>query len=302
MNQFLQRYEKLCESFNLDKIVLKPSLRVNTLKIDEDVLVNRLRSKGVFLEKINFLNSAYYYDSAFSLASTIEYLLGYFYIQEVASMIPAELLVKNLKLVPVGDSPVVLDMAAAPGSKTTQLAALLGEDVSIVALDSNVSRLKVVEENVNRLGIKSVIMYKKDARFVDDLGIVFDGILLDAPCSGNFCVEPDFFESKHLFGIKDRSRLQKDLLVAAAEVLKPGGVLVYSTCSLEPEEDEEVIDWFLKEFKDFSLEPIELPIGDGGLTNPFDKELDSSLVNSRRFWPHKTGTEGFYVAVLKRSL
>lgn len=317
MNQFLQRYENLGESFDPKSIELKPSLRVNTLRINEDELISRLKARGVFLEKIDFIKSAYYYDSAFSLASTIEYLMGYFYIQEVASMIPAELLAKNLDLSslqnadsrsaddgsPPADQPyAVLDLAAAPGSKTTQLAALFEDKVSIVALDSNVSRLKVLEENVNRLGIKSVIMYKKDGKYVDDLGVMFDAILVDAPCSGNFCVEPDFFESKLLFGIKDRSNLQKDLLAAAAGVLKPGGILVYSTCSLEPEENEEVVDWFIKEFDDFFLQPIDLPIGDPGYTKVFDKELDPSISNSRRFWPHKTGTEGFFCAVLKKRL
>jgi 16S rRNA C967 or C1407 C5-methylase (RsmB/RsmF family) len=136
---------------------------------------------------------------------------------------------------------------------------------------------------------------------VDDLNIKFNFILLDAPCSGNFCVESNFFQERSvLLGVKERSRLQKDLLKSAWRALLPGGILVYSTCSLEPEEDELVIDWFLGEKENAKLLPINVSIGDDGYTTVFDKELRKDISLSKRFWPHKTQTGGFFIAKLQK--
>jgi 16S rRNA C967 or C1407 C5-methylase (RsmB/RsmF family) len=124
--------------------------------------------------------------------------------------------------------------------------------------------------------------------------------LLDAPCSGNFCIEPDYFAVKDLEGIRQRARLQRELLKSAYRVLKAGGTLVYSTCSLEPEEDELVIDWFLGKYEDMALEKIDLPVGEPALVEVFGQRLHPSLSGARRLWPHKTRTQGFFVAKLRK--
>jgi len=290
---FLRRYEELGECFDPDEISIRPSLRINTLKSDNRIL-NRLEKKDVTLEKVPFLPQTYYYEAEFSLGATSEYLLGLYYLQEVASHLPCIALNPR-----PGDH--VLDMAAAPGSKTTQMAAMMKDEGVIVALDSNVKRLASLRNNIERLGISNTVLYKKDARFAFDLGFTFDKILLDAPCSGNFCVEKDYFTTKTLPGIRDRSKLQKELLKTARKVLKTGGTLVYSTCSLEPEEDELVIDWFLKKYEDMNLVNAELPIGDEGLTEVFGEKLQTSLKHAVRLWPHKTSTQGFFVAKMVKS-
>ena len=184
-NVFVKRYESLgCPCNN--QIVLRPSLRVNTLKISEDVLLKRLRALNAKLEKIPFTKYGYYFDADFSLGATPEYLMGYYYLQEAASQLPVQLLnpMPNEK---------ILDMAASPGSKTTQMSQWMNNTGSIIALDIDSQRLSALRNNLERCGVCNVIIYKKDARFSNDLKIEFDKILLDAPCSGNYVIEEGFF-------------------------------------------------------------------------------------------------------------
>ena len=305
MNTLLERYERLGETFSPEDIVLKPALRVNTLRTSSTELYKKLSLKGVKLEPISFLSDAFFYEAPFSLASTIEYLSGLFYLQEAASQIPARVLLEDIAVTDsqTAEKPLtILDMCAAPGSKTTQLAELTYDKAVIAALDNNMPRIDALKSNIERLGIASVAVFKKDARYADDLELQFDYVLLDAPCSGNFCVETNFFKERAPQQFKERANLQKDLLKAAYRVLNKGGHVVYSTCSLEPEEDEMVIDWFLKKYSDMSLEPIPVEIGDAGLTTVFNQELSKDMHLTKRFWPHKTGVQGFFIAKLKKSL
>mgnify|MGYP006301691283 CR=1 FL=1 len=243
---------------------------------------------------LTFVPTAYWYEADFSLGATPEYLQGWYYLQETASLLPPLILDPK-------EEELVLDMAAAPGSKTTQLAQLMHGKGAIVALDADAMRLISLRNNIERLGIANIAIYKKDARFADDLKQSFDKVMLDAPCSGNYCIEKDFFTKRTVSDFKQRSRLQKELLKSAYKVLKVGGTLVYSTCSLEPEEDELVVDWFIKQYPDMVLQKIDLPIGDPGLTKVFEEELDPSLANTLRLWPHKTQTQGFFIAKLLKN-
>ena len=296
MNQFLERYKQLGEEIDLISIPpIKPSIRINTLRITEKKLIARLEKQKVKFEKIPFLENAYWYESSFSLASTPEYLLGYFYIQEAASQLPAKVLLEEFN-----ETSKILDMCAAPGSKTTHLAEITKDTIPIIAIEVNAARLTPLKNNIERLKLKSIATYRKDSRFVHDLNIKFSHILLDAPCSGNFCVEKNFFSIRNLEGIKERSVLQKELLRSAYKCLENEGILVYSTCSLEPEEDELVIDWFIKQYPDMKLISTNLKIGDEGLTKIFGQQLDKSINLTKRFWPHKTDTEGFFIAKMKK--
>lgn len=291
MGYFENRYKRICPDFALGEE--RKALRFNTLKADADALLKRLEQKKVKLEKIPFLADGYWYEAAFSLGATPEYLQGYYYLQGAASQLVAEILAPR-----PGER--VLDMAAAPGSKTTHLAQLMKNGGVIVALDSNVQRLAALRNNCERLMVTNVVMVKKDARFAKDLGLVFDRVLLDAPCSGNYCSDPDWFGKRRIEEIQGNARAQKELFKAAHAVLQPGGVLVYSTCSLEPEEDELVIDWVLEKFPDLELEKMDVPVGDPGIIEWDGRALNAALKKARRFWPHKTGTEGFFVAKLRK--
>ena len=292
-NFFLERYKRFGQDFDPSEVVLSPSIRVNTLKISESELIKRFKEKGVALKKVSELKHCFTLDKQdFSLASTPEYLQGFFYIQEVASQVPA--LVLDPK---PGDS--VLDMCAAPGSKTTQLAQLMNNKGVIIALDVKNDRLRVLGNNLERCGVENVLVYNKDAKYVQDLSIQFDKVLLDAPCSGNFVIEKDWFMIRDIGGIVENSIVQRSLLKSALSVLKPGGILVYSTCSLEPEEDELVIDWLLNNFK-VELEEISLKLGSEGLIKVEKHVLSEELIKTRRFWPNLSSTQGFFVAKIRK--
>ncbi len=293
MPPLLERYADLGARFDPEAVAVPPVLRINTLKAGEAALVGRLRGQGVTLRKHPHLPLAYEYEAPFSLGATPEYLLGYYYLQEAASQLPVLVLDPQ-------PGETVLDMCAAPGSKTTQMAALMRNEGVIVALDENAQRLRALALNLARCGVTNTLAYKKDARFAFDFGQRFSKILLDAPCTGNFVVEPRFFEIKDLEGVGANARRQKELLKAAHKCLAPGGIIVYSTCSLEPEENELNVAWLLGKFPDFRLEPVEISVGDPGLTEVFGQRLPDEIKYTRRLWPHKTRTQGFYIAKIKK--
>ena len=283
MEESFERYKKLGESPK--EIQLNPVLRVNILKISDKELINRLTKKGVKLKKIPYLEHGYEIKkSEFSIGASIEYLLGYLYLQEAASQLPVQIL--NPK---TGEK--ILDMAAAPGGKTTHLAMLMKNQDLLVALDKG-SRVKKLKNNLERLGVENTIVYKKDARFILDFNLTFDKILLDAPCSGNFVVDENWYKNEK------NTQLQKELLEAAAKVLKKGGELLYSTCSLEPEENELIIQYAID---NLNLELLDIDcLGDEGLTDIFGEKLHASIKKCRRLWPWKTNTQGFFIAKLRK--
>lgn len=284
-----KRYAKLGIDFKQVNNV-KPTLRINTLKINKKELISRLKKKGVKLEDVLFLKHGFYFESDFSLGATPEYLLGYYYLQEAASQLPPIVLDPK-------EGELVLDMAAAPGSKTTYLAQLMNNKGKIYACDSNSLRLRSLQNNLERLGVTNTIIFRRDARFIDDLDLSFDKILLDAPCSGNFCVNPNYYIQRTLQDINMMAEKQKQLVKTAFKLLKKEGVLVYSTCSLEPEENEMIVDYALS--LGFKLEDTGLNIGDPGFSEVFGLKL-KDMSKTRRFWPHKHDTEGFFIAKLRK--
>ena len=287
----IQRYLELGESFS--EVPDKIALRVNTFKISPEQLTARLLSHGVILKKIPFVNNGYWVEkSKFSLGACTEFLRGYFYLQEAAAQLPAEV------LNPLS-SDIVLDCCASPGGKTTYLAQLMQNKGSIVALEFKQSRLISLKSNLERINANNVLVYNMDARNANHLNLQFDKILLDAPCSGNFVTDKSWFDKRKIEDFVKSSELQKQLLKSAVGVLKNNGLLLYSTCTLEPEENELVIDWALKNLP-VKLELINLHIGDVGLTNVFGRQLSEEIVKCRRFWPWKTNTEGFFIALLKK--
>lgn len=275
---FINRYLKEVPDFIPEKNIMN-AIRVNTLKITVSELLNKLEKRRIKLKKISFLKNGYIYESDFSLGSTIEYLKGFYYIQEAASQIPVEVL-------NVSEKDIVLDMCAAPGSKTTQLSMEMNNKGKIVALDKDVRRLNSLMNNLERCGVKNVIVYNKDGRFVSDLGLKFDKILLDAPCSGNYCIEEDFFFKRSRDDFLNKNKVQKELLKAGVGVLKKGGEIVYSTCSLEIEEDQEVVEYGVKEL---GLKLVDFS---------FDGEIVKGF---KKFFPYKDKMQGFFVAKMKKT-
>ena len=279
MNPFIERYQKL--GYEYKKIAPRKSFRINTAKIQPELLISRLKKKGVIVEKIPFLRQGYWYESDFSLGASPEYLLGLLQLQEAASQIPVEILNPN---------GLVWDMCAAPGSKTSQLATYAE---AVIATEQKKERLISLDNNLERLGLKNVSTYLLDANKVNKK---FDFILLDAPCSGNFLSQEDWFKKRTIKDAEKNSELQKELLKTAITHLNENGTLVYSTCSLEPEEDELVIDWALTNFK-IKLEEVNT-IGAPGIIEFNGKKLNEEIKKCRRIWPN--GTQGFFIAKIRK--
>lgn len=301
MNFFLKRYNKLGHKINVMKICSKldsfQTIRVNTLKISEKNLIARLKSKNVILEKINFADHGYKAKARFSLGSTPEYLQGYYYLQEAASQVPVQVLMseevlKISKKENINEKcELVLDMCASPGGKTTHIAQLMNNTGTVVALDINKNKLVSLRNNIARLGIKNTIMYNMDAAKVVRLSLKFDKILLDAPCSGNFTLENNWLEKRKQKDLVKVAETQKILLKAGFSVLKKDGIIVYSTCSLESEEDEKMVNYAVDKLgaKLIDIEETKYKIA-------FNKDFPGTL----KFWPEVTNTQGFFVAKLAK--
>ena len=199
----------------------------------------------------------------------------------------------------------VLDMASAPGGKTTHIAAIMNNTGMILANDANKDRCKAVVGNVHRLGITNTVICNYDGRKLPKIMSGFDRVLLDAPCSGTGVISKDESAkmSKDDKDIHLCSHLQKELILAAIDCLdhksKTGGYLVYSTCSVLPEENENVVDYVLRK-RHVKLVPTGLDFGVEGFTKYREKRYHPSLNLCRRYYPHTHNMDGFFVAKIKK--
>jgi NOL1/NOP2/sun family putative RNA methylase len=286
---FANRYEKL--GWKYENAKPKQAIRINITNTKNAELTKRLEALGIQLEKIPFLENGYWIcHSKFSVGATSEYLLGLYSIQEAAAQITATLFTEL-------EDKTVLDACAAPGGKTVQLADLMQNTGAIIALDVKRQRLIALSNQLERCHVKNVIAYHLDARQASRLNVKFDRILLDVPCSGNFATDAGWFRQRTIEDVKRNAKLQREILTEAAEVLKDSGEIVYSTCSLEPEENELNIDWAIKSLS-LQVEKINC-YGEKALTNIFGKRLDGSIESCRRIWPERT--QGFFVCKLKKA-
>ncbi len=270
------------------------AIRVNTLKIPVD---KYLKITPFKLKPIPWVKEGFYYmeDEQDRPGKHPHYHCGLYYIQEPSAMIPVEV------LAPVaGDK--VLDISAAPGGKSTQIAAKLQGEGVLVANDISPKRTKALVKNIEIFGVKNAIVTNEEprklaAKFVE----YFDKILVDAPCSGEgmFRRDPKAIKSWDEFSVQECCSMQKDILQWIPKLLKPGGRLVYSTCTFSPEENEGTIDWFLKEYPEFEIEAIE---GIEGLDRGRPEWIGASnqLTKAGRAWPHKINGEGHFVACLRK--
>ena len=285
---FKNRYSKLGWVFQ--ETGPRQAIRINRTRIKDCDLLERLEKAGATLEKIPFLENGHWVqNSKVSVGATAEYLLGLYSIQEAAAQIPATLF-SNIK------DKLVLDACAAPGGKTVQLADLMDNSGTVVALDISKQRLKALSNHLERCHVSNTVVYKRDARTVSDLKLRFDRILLDVPCSGNFTSDDEWFRRRTLQDIERNAGRQREILSKTVACLADDGEIVYSTCSLEPEENEINMNWAI-EHLNLDIEQIDCP-GQEGMTNVFGHNLDSSVENCRRIWPG--ATQGFFVCKLKQ--
>ncbi|MFQ6371079.1 16S rRNA (cytosine(1407)-C(5))-methyltransferase RsmF [Shewanella sp. YIC-542] len=272
---------------------LRPSLRVNTLKIDRDSFLARMQAKGWQFEQIPWCPDGFWYIAPDNVqpGNTLEHLQGLFYIQEASSMLPPMALLYDTLM------DTVLDMASAPGSKTTQIAAMMQNRGTLVANEYSASRIKALHSNLLRMGVSNTAMALYDARiFGDAMHETFDAILLDAPCSGEGTVRKDPLALKNWEAaeVAAIAATQRDLIESAFLALKPGGVMVYSTCTLNKTENHGVCQHLQQTFGDaVAFESLEHLFQDAHKTVTPEGFL--------HIWPQVYDSEGFFVARIRKT-
>jgi len=278
---------------------LNKSIRTNTLKIGVPELNDRLQQQGFSLFPVPWCKEGFWMKGARTdFGNLVEHSLGYFYIQEAASMIPAVVLRPQ-------PGELVLDMCASPGSKTTQMAAMMKNTGLLVANDISGDRMKPLGINLQRMGILNVVESLAMGQQLRRVQTKFGRILVDAPCSGTGTIRKSLETLKiwNPLMVKRLSNQQKTLIDTAFLLLKPGGTLAYSTCSVEPEENEGVIDYLITKYPDeISVEEIKLDINRSNPILQFEKfSWDSEVMKCLRIWPQDNNTEGFFVAKMKKN-
>jgi NOL1/NOP2/sun family putative RNA methylase len=275
---------------------LLPTIRVNTLKITKEELLERLIRKGFVCEPIeNIPYALKILLSPSSIGSQHEYLQGYYYVQNIASMLPAIMLDPN-------PNDLIIDMCAAPGSKSTQLAQLMQNEGNLILIERNKNRIPALKVNINRMGIINSVILNFDAKNLKTLKIEAYKVLLDAPCTGEGLIreDPSRKKSRRFNQIKKMAKIQSNLLKAGLETLTIGGELLYSTCSIAPEENEIVINSTLEHLPNFSIVKMPFTFGIEGLIKFNGTALREDLVNAQRLYPHIHDTIGFFMCKIKR--
>ncbi|WP_151412604.1 16S rRNA (cytosine(1407)-C(5))-methyltransferase RsmF [Enterobacter cloacae] len=275
---------------------LRRSIRVNTLKISVEDFLTLVSPYGWQLTPVPWCEEGFWIErddeDAVPLGSTAEHLSGLFYIQEASSMLPVAALFAD------GNVPErVMDVAAAPGSKTTQIAARMGNRGAILANEFSASRVKVLHANISRCGIHNVALTHFDGRvFGAALPEMFDAILLDAPCSGEGVVrkDPDALKNWSMESNLEIAATQRELIDSAFHALRPGGTLVYSTCTLNRDENEDVCLWLKAQYPD----AVEfLPLND-----LFSSAQEAVTPEGfLHVFPQIYDCEGFFVARLRKT-
>ncbi len=270
----------------------KAALRINTLKGNSEKLFSVLDEK---LSPVPWTSDGYFYPDTMQPGKSPLHESGAYYIQEPSAMLPAEL----LKAQP---GECILDLCAAPGGKTTKIAADMKGEGLLVANEIHPKRAAILSSNVERMGIKNAVVTNESSdRLLKKFPEFFDRILVDAPCSGEGMFRKDE-EARAQWSeenvIKCAVR-QKEILDNAAAMLRPGGKLVYSTCTFSPEENEKMIIDFLNDHPEFSVEKTDTPpcISNG---RPELAGNDERAAFTFRIWPHLTEGEGHFTAVLKK--
>ncbi|MDF2541141.1 MAG: hypothetical protein K0S47_859 [Herbinix sp.] len=278
-------------------------LRANHLKITPEQFEQIC---PVPSERVPWIRNGYYYDTSTQPARHPYYYAGLYYIQEPSAMTPASLL-------PIEKGDKVLDICAAPGGKSTELGARLFGEGLLVSNDISNSRAKALLKNIELFGIRNaVVLSEAPVKLAGYFPEYFDKILIDAPCSGEgmFRKSPAIMKNWEQYGVEYYSKLQKEIILFAAKMLKPGGYMLYSTCTFSPEENEGTIAYLLKECPEFSVvnalpeEETRKVLGISYEGFDFGKpewvDGPEELKHCIRLWPHKIKGEGHFITLLHK--
>ena len=276
-------------------------IRTNTIRTHRRELAQSLINRGVTLEPVGKWSKVglQVFESQVPLGATPEYLAGQYIMMAASSFLPVMALAPQ-------EHERILDMAAAPGGKTTYIAALMKNTGSIFANDSNKDRTKALIGNIHRLGVKNTIVCNYDAREFPRVIGGFDRVLLDAPCSGTGVIakDPSVKTNKTETDFMQLPHLQKQLLLCAIDSVdhtsKTGGYIVYSTCSVSIEENEQVVQYALKKRPNVKLVETGLTFGVDGFVSYMGKQFDAKMKTTKRFYPHAYNVDGFFVSKFKK--
>ncbi len=279
---------------------INKSIRVNTLKAEVNDVKNRLEEAWK-LKTIPWCEEGFWIEDKeeerYDIGNIPEHQMGYFYIQEASSMLPPIALAPQS-----GDK--VLDMCAAPGSKTTQIADLMDNEGILVANDPNHNRLKALGINTRKCGVANAVITQMKGHHFKHLDTRYDKVLVDAPCSGTGTIRTSL-KTLNMWNpdlIKKMQGIQKQLIDSGFGCLEEGGTLVYSTCSLEPQEDEEVVTYLLDKYESAELNSIDMEVERSEPVKEFEgEEYHEDIGKCLRIWPQDNNTEGFFVAKIKKT-
>lgn len=287
----------------LSSFFVKPSagLRVNTAKISPEQFC---RESGWELRQIPWIENGFYYPDELPVSKDPYYYAGLYYLQEPSAMTPANLL---------GVTPGmrVLDLCAAPGGKSTEIAARLKGKGVLVANDISNTRARALLKNLEVFGAPNILVTSETPKALSErFPQYFDRILVDAPCSGEgmFRKQPAIMKNWEQYGTEYYAKLQREILPLAEKMLAPGGRLLYSTCTFSPEEDEEMVDWFMKECPSMHItDAIDPSRHEEYAAKGIDfghpewmQQPNEALKKAVRLFPHKLEGEGHFLAVLEK--
>lgn len=298
--KFIERYSALTdwEAFRKANLsFLRRSIRINTLVTTVAKTKKSIEEKGWQLTPIPWCKEGFWisHPERRDVGNLLEYYIGEIYVQEAASMIPP------LVLQPKPEQ-MILDLCAAPGSKTTQMAAMMKGTGLLIANDYKGMRLQSLGINIQRSCVTNTVVTLMDGSWFKEFQ--FDKILVDAPCSGTGTIRKSLktirIWNPHM--ITKLAKQQFILLRNAFDNLKPGSELVYSTCSVEPEENEGVVSQLLYDCSDAEIVPVKLPglIVGKPVTDFAGTTYHPGVKHSLRIWPQDNDTEGFFVAKIKK--
>lgn len=302
MNTFMDVFavNELVEFLEASEVQRPLTVRTNSLKTRRRDLAQALINRGINLDPVGKWSKVglVIYSSQVPLGATPEYLAGHYLIQGASSMLPVMALAPQ-------ENERILDMCAAPGGKTSHISAIMKNTGVLFSNDINKERINAIVGNCHRLGIVNTIVTSVNGIDYKKFMAGFDRVLLDAPCTGTGVISKDqsVKTSKTNVDIQRCYNLQRKLILSAIDCLsaksKTGGYLVYSTCSILPEENEWVIDYALKK-RSVKLVPTGLDFGTEGLTSYREHRYHPSMKLTRRYYPHTHNMDGFFVAKLQK--